>query len=359
MNQTDAIRWHLWPEPPGAEDAGQSQWFPDASSLRLVGTSARHAWATAYDKDNRQAHWSAQFSRWCPDEELTASVAVATRSGARLFCGSTTGIVRTFDTSGMAGPDARFEGGAIRFLTSAVVRGEPLIVAAFANRVIQVFDETLTRRAAFETPGSMLSLDVAVSDRGVEIVGGSQHDPNVYLWSLERVIQSHDATPRLILGGGSKPAYAARFIAGLGRRWVAHGSWDGRVYLYHLELATSRSLSPVYTLEADAPVYAITTFVHHGVPYVLASGEDGSLTGWGLDPSDGSCRIHVRFWGLPSVAKDLRVALLGPEREVLVLAMCRDGSVWQLRPDDPCGRLQTSVRWLSPNVVSLDVMEGR
>ena len=193
---------------------------------------------------------------------------------------------------------------------------------------LYVFDTAGELLCAIDMPGPMLSIDAAEIDGRVWLAGGANSgNGDVYVWDVDAMIRARDATPCRVLRSGKKPAFATCLYENAGAPWVAHGSWDGCVYLYARNNSAGSNPSPAtLTLRAPAPVYPITTVNQDGRRWLLAGCEDGSISVWDMTMLRHGKYPDIRIANLRSRVKCMRYAEVG--NRPILFAGCEGGGLY-------------------------------
>jgi outer membrane protein assembly factor BamB len=265
-------------------------------------------------------------------ERISALTTAPTMEGDKIVFGTRSGRVYVLNDDGFLESERAIAAQAVLRLSGHCFEGAPTIFACCADRRLRLLDTQGQVQATLAMPGNLLSAQVSdVSGRPL-MLAGAQGWNEVFLWDLLEVLATEDAAPQTVLKGGSKPAFAARFITADDETLLAHSSWDRNVYLYRLTARRNGDvLRPFKALYAGSSLYPLQQGNFNGQPFLFAGAEDGNVYSWRLgmdaDPLRPASVIPTGKAGI----KVLRAAAVGPARELVLFTGNRGGQLYLLQ----------------------------
>ena len=247
-----------------------------------------------------------------PSQTISALTRTATATGYLLAFTTSAGQLHLLDDQGMCLEQQQISAAPLWSITSAQVDQRPLLFATAADSTIRVCDTRGQLLGTIETPGPVLSLAIKQIEGQTILLGGLQNKNHVCVWNLQAIIQHQDAAPIAILPGGRQPAFAATFIQRDDSLWLAHGSWDSQLYLYHWPPANGRkTIPPFLQLQATHPIYSIQSITLNNTLYLLASTANGDLLAWNI--TDGKNSDMITLARLETRVKHIKAVKLGDQ----------------------------------------------
>lgn len=265
-------------------------------------------------------------------DRISALTMAPTNEGDKIVFGTRSGKVYVLDSEGFLESERTIAAKAVLRLSGQCFEGAPTIFACCADRSLRLLDTQGQVQATLAMPGNLLSAHVNEVNGRPLMAGSAQGWNEVFVWDLLEVFAAEDAAPQAILKGGSKPAFGARFIAADDEILLAHSSWDGNAYLYHLSARRDGDvLRPFKALCAGSPLYPLQSINISGQPFLFAGAENGNVYSWqlrmGADPLRPANIIPAGKAGI----KVLRAVTVGPARESILFAGNRGGQLHLLQ----------------------------
>ena len=305
----------------------------DLASLRLKNMDACRLTVATSGGVYRVEGNSLQATRLLSAQETTRDVGytslVSTPSGALAYVNSL-GKLTLIDAEGIVTRMRQVAETACH-MTYAQWQGRSCFLLSGLTNEIRMLDAAGDLMFRFRVPGMMLPFATHTLRGELWLAGGVRGRHQVYLWNLSHILEGH-VEPPVVLGGGSSPAYMARFIT-LGEQcWLAHSCWDGCVYLYPQPWQARGTLAPTFALCSPKPLYAIEPMVVRDSPYLFGGTEDGRLLAWALGGRDLDGLPALEIAQLSAPVKRLSgVSVAG---QPVLFAGCGDGRLAMLKLTD-------------------------
>lgn len=316
-------------------DASPARVCVDPARLRVIVASERAVHCYAYGR-----YADRLFTvRVATNDAIQSLATIPTPQGEDIAFGTRAGRVCVLNGEGFlvaerqvtpAGAPGRPH--AIWHLSAGQAGGRVLLCACAREAGVYLLDAQARVQAILPAPASMLHADMREADGRPWLAAGDAGRREVYVWSLHDVLRGRDAAPYAVLRGGAAPAFATRIVELDRQALVAHGSWDGRAYVYALPRErTTQVVRPRAVLHAGNPLYALAAARVEERTFLFAGTERGQVFGWDLS----DLRRAAPTFGAPSFGsaiKALQAMQVGPAREPVLLAGARDGQCQLLQP---------------------------
>lgn len=253
--------------------------FCQPAALRMAVAAAKSVTVYAYGQWQKPL-WQLPLSI-ADSDAVCALAAVPYPGGTRLAVGTTDGHLILLQADGQVIQRQRLSEAALWHLTVGRLRDRPYLFSCGGDSAVRICDLDGRLLSIIEAPRPLLSLAVTDLDGRTLLAGGGQTGAQIYVWDLAQALVQRAAVPILTLRGGRCAAFSVCFCKLEGNLWLAHGSWDGWVYLYDLGRAPGRRqlMAATICLEVGSPVYPLLATAH---PTLLAGTAAGSVLAWDL-----------------------------------------------------------------------------
>ncbi len=306
----------------------QQQLFLQTTAVGLVVVTNRGMTCWAFNQ------WSEPLWTLQPTQANTSVYAFYpfyTASGTKIAFVTGAGQLYLINSQGLLHYQQTVIHQAIWHITGGWLGQRPVLFASCTDHTIRVFDLEGQSLGQFVTPGPILSLAVASVRGRIKLAGGMQGRSHVYLWDWQTMVERQNATPEMVLSGGTMPAFAVLFdprpqYSGL---WQSCG--DGNVYFYDLSAqARPHSLSPTFTLPGHSPVYPLLLTTLDHITCLLMGTESGEIVACDVDQGGPHARQGWIVARLRRRVKCLTLARVGGQDYLVAGGLGGQVHLWQM-----------------------------